>query len=93
VRIAALAMLRIIAIWRKFSMGDLIAFKPKRRAMRAMAAFDGSATVVIFTGVRQERADNLEYQAAKARKTQRVRKVSENYPRKGKRNTGAGKRQ
>jgi hypothetical protein len=84
-------MLRINVIWRKFSMGDLIAFKPKRRAMRAKAASDGPAAVVIFTGVRRERAENVEYRAAKPRKTQRVRKVSEGYPRKCKGQTGAGK--
>jgi hypothetical protein len=47
--------------------------------------------VVIFTGVRRERAEIVEYRAAKPRKTQRVRKVSEGYPRKCKGQTGAGK--
>ena len=72
-------------------MGDLIAFKPKRRAIRPRAASDEQGTVVIFTGVRRECAENLEIAPVKARKTRRIRKVSESYPGKCKGKAGAGK--
>jgi hypothetical protein len=72
-------------------MGDLIAFKPKKLAIRPRAASDEQGTVVIFTGVRRERAENLEIAPVKARKTRRIRKVSESYPGKCKGKAGVGK--
>jgi hypothetical protein len=59
----------------KKPMGELIAFKPARRRARLRAAPAGPGTVVIFTGVRQERLEVLECAAAKTSEARRARKI------------------
>lgn len=71
-------------------MGDLIVFKPAKRALCSTPCAGGPATVVIFTGVRRELADSSECRPAKARKTRRLRDGSERYSKKCKGKTGSG---
>jgi len=71
-------------------MGELIAFKPARRRARLRATPGGPGTVVFFTGVRQERFENLEYAAAKAIVARRAGKTSTRRPGKRKEKAGAG---
>jgi len=71
-------------------MGDLIAFKPAKPAKRSRTALEGPATVIIFTGVRREFAENLERTAAKARKARPLRKNLGGYAKKCKGSSGAG---
>ncbi len=71
-------------------MGDLITFKPAKRALCPMPSAGGPATVVIFTGVRRELADVGECRSGKARKARRLRDGSERYSKKCKGKTGSG---
>jgi hypothetical protein len=52
-------------------LGELIAFKPGRIGTRVKEALAGHATIVIFTGIRQERP--IDEQASP---TKRLRKAS-----------------
>jgi hypothetical protein len=71
-------------------MGELIAFKPARRRARLRATPGGPGTVVFFTGVRQERFENLEYASAKAVAGRRAGKVPVRRSGKRKERAGAG---
>jgi hypothetical protein len=71
-------------------MGELIAFKPARRRARLRAAPVGPGTVLIFTGVRQERLEGLECAAAKASEARRARRVPVRRSRNCKEKAGAG---
>ena len=71
-------------------MGELIAFKPARRRAPLRAAPVNPGTVVFFTGVRQERFENLEYATAKATVARRAGKTSIRRPGKRKEKAGAG---
>ncbi len=71
-------------------MGELIAFKPARRRARLRASPIDLGTVVLFTGVRQERSESRECVAAKALGGRRAEKVPARRPGKRKEKTGAG---
>jgi hypothetical protein len=73
-------------------MGELIAFKPARRGAPLRAAPVGPGTVMFFTGVRQERFENLEYAAAKATVARRAGKTSMRRSGKRKEKVGAGQK-
>jgi len=49
-------------------LGELIAFKPARGGVRLKAAPVGHATIVVFTGVWQERPADPEIQAKRTRR-------------------------
>lgn len=71
-------------------MGELIAFKPARRRARFRASPVDLGTVVLFTGVRQERSESRESVAAKASGGRRSGKVPARRPGKRKEKAGAG---
>ena len=56
----------------KKQMGELIAFKPARRCAPFRAAPVDAGTVVIFTGVRQERLESFESVTVKASEARRA---------------------
>jgi hypothetical protein len=74
----------------KKQMGELIAFKPARRCTPFRAAPVDAGTVVIFTGVRQERLESFESVTVKASEARRAPRIPVRRARKCKGKAGAG---
>ena len=70
-------------------MGELIAFKPARRFAPLRVAPVDTGTVVIFTGVRQERLESFESVTLKASEARRAPRVPVRRARKCKGKAGA----